>query len=112
MAKTEKTPQERGLTASTDLQVVCRTYEKNRSPAAIRVESIVKQDTVDLKASTSAPQSAGVSMGLRGINSKGQLITYTETFVEYVLQQAWYGPHGDKEWHDISFVDLVPKDIK
>lgn len=155
MKKIEKTPQERGMTASTDLQVVRRVYDSERSPAALHFTSIVKEipklkvappppapapapaasqnnspwgiysgggGNVPAPAPAPSPMPGGAPPLLRSSGSTvylsaGSLITSSNpdyevvvTPVEFVLQQRWYGPYGEPEWHDIHYVDQVPLD--
>lgn len=112
MDKKVKSPAERGMTASTDTRVVRRLSKGPRGPAVFHVDSIVKEVVVDPNAPkvVSAGGIAPLMLMIGGLNSKGQLVNYTQTHVEFAVQQAWYAPWGDKEWHDMEFVDLVPED--
>lgn len=150
--KPEKTPQERGLTASTDLRIVRRVAGIVRSPAAI-----YSTDVAYMTASPPPPPAPSAQASQQGsiwgiyagssqapptppapplpggvpplqprqpaaapappiVAATGNTFhlsagSITITAVEFVLQQCWYGPYGDPEWHDIQYVDLIPKDI-
>lgn len=135
MALKEKTPQERGLTASTDLRIARRLLQNaddQLSPACLRSE-LYAEEVPLLAPPAPAPAPGGnpwnvlVSGGsgaapvpppapampgmyansVPALTSRHQSQIKVST-LEFVLQQAWYGPYGEKEWHDVALTDLVP----
>lgn len=145
MAKIPQHPQQRGLTASTDMRIVRRPYKSVASISAVRTETLVKYVSPPPPppapapaspahggiiwssggggsgaggtaiasappAPASAPQLPTTSMYARIIGAMVRADDMLITPVEYVLQQAWYSPYGEKEWHDLDFVDQVPEE--
>ena len=116
---TIKPPHQRGLTASTDTRIVKRVYKGNPSPNALKCDMVYKEVPRDSEqgkaylAQRKAQTSQFALLFASSISSSTPSDTVLiETRVEFVPQQAWYSPYGDKEWHDFELVDEVPAELK
>lgn len=52
----------------------------------------------------------GASVGTTGRLSNNQMPRTEEIRTELVMQQRWYSPYGEAEWHDVEFTNLVEMD--
>lgn len=137
--KPEKTPAERGLTASTDLRIVRREIGKYSEPSPLALTNgMYYKEIFDVTANIPAPAPApapaapaapqliprnaqaapspyqGLTISVGSI-SAGSIAAaprsrIEEIHYELILQQRWYGPYGDPEWHDMPFVDNIPQE--